>query len=103
MVADGYNRRLYRHRRAQQLAARGELYKEGGADRPRGRSDYIQAYTSCNIEYAIPTDQVMADAKAVEDDRYKFAEYVSDEAKGISDGAVRTKSSSRTGRGDRNA
>ena len=42
---------------------------------------YIQAYTSCNIEYAIPTDQVMADAKAVEDDRYKFAEYVSDEAK----------------------
>ena len=42
---------------------------------------YIQAYTSCNIEYAIPTDQVMADAKAVEDDRYKFTEYVSDEAK----------------------
>jgi pyruvate ferredoxin oxidoreductase beta subunit len=42
---------------------------------------YIQAYTSCNIEYAIPTDQVMADAKTVEDDRYKFAEYVSDEAK----------------------
>ena len=30
---------------------------------------YIQAYTSCNIEYAIPTDQVMADAKTVEDDR----------------------------------
>ena len=26
---------------------------------------YIQAYTSCNIEYAIPTDQVMADAKTV--------------------------------------
>ncbi len=42
---------------------------------------YIQAYTSCNIEYAIPTDQVMADAKTVEDDRYKFAEYVSEEAK----------------------
>ncbi|MFY4729712.1 hypothetical protein [Nitrospira sp. BLG_2] len=42
---------------------------------------YIQAYTSCNIEYAIPTDQVMADAKTVEDDRYEFAEYVSDEAK----------------------
>lgn len=43
-------------------------------------SDF-QAYTSCNIEYAIPTDQVMADAKTVEDDRYKFAEYVSDEAR----------------------
>ena len=42
---------------------------------------YIQAYTSCNIEYAIPTDQVMADAKAVEDDRYKFAEYISEDAK----------------------
>jgi pyruvate ferredoxin oxidoreductase beta subunit len=42
---------------------------------------YIQAYTSCNIEYAIPTDQVMADAKTVEDDRYKFAEYISEDAK----------------------
>src|SRR5574342_620746 len=42
---------------------------------------YIQAYTSCNIEYAIPTDKVMEDAKTVEDDRYKFMEYVSDEAK----------------------
>ena len=42
---------------------------------------YIQAYTSCNIESAIPTDQVMADAKTVEDDRYKFAEYVSEDAK----------------------
>jgi pyruvate ferredoxin oxidoreductase beta subunit len=42
---------------------------------------YIQAYTSCNIEYAIPTDQVMVDAKTVEEDRYKFTEYMSDEAK----------------------
>jgi len=42
---------------------------------------YIQAYTSCNIEYAIPTDKVMEDAKTVEDDRYKFTEYVSEEAK----------------------
>ena len=42
---------------------------------------YIQAYTSCNIEYAIPTDKVMEDAKTVEDDRYKFTEYVSDDAK----------------------
>ena len=42
---------------------------------------YIQAYTSCNIEYAIPTEKVMEDAKTVEDDRYKFTEYVSEEAK----------------------
>lgn len=42
---------------------------------------YIQAYTSCNIEYAIPTDKVMEDAKTVEDDRYKFSEYMVDEAK----------------------
>ena len=44
-------------------------------------STYIQAYTSCNIEYAIPTDKVMEDAKTVENDRYQFSEYVSDEAK----------------------
>ena len=42
---------------------------------------YIQAYTSCNIEYAIPTDKVMEDAKTVETDRYKFSEYITDEAK----------------------
>src|SRR5690348_4130059 len=42
---------------------------------------YIQAYTSCNIEYAIPTDKVMEDAKSVEDDRYKCTEYVSEDAK----------------------
>lgn len=44
-------------------------------------SAYIQAYTSCNIEYAIPTDKVMEDAKTVENDRYQFTEYVSEEAK----------------------
>ena len=44
-------------------------------------SAYIQAYTSCNIEYAIPTDKVMEDAKNVENDRYQFTEYVSEEAK----------------------
>ena len=42
---------------------------------------YIQAYTSCNIEYAIPTDKVMEDANAVEKDRYQFTEYITDEAK----------------------
>jgi pyruvate ferredoxin oxidoreductase beta subunit len=42
---------------------------------------YIQAYTSCNIEYAIPTDKVMEDANNVEKDRYQFTEYITDEAK----------------------
>lgn len=42
---------------------------------------YIQAYTSCNIEYAIPTDKVMEDAKTVEKDRYQYTEYISDQAK----------------------
>jgi len=42
---------------------------------------YIQAYTSCNIEYGIATDKVMEDAKAVEDDRYKFTEYITDDAR----------------------
>ena len=31
--------------------------------------------------YAIPTDKVMEDAKTVENDRYAFSEYISDEAK----------------------
>jgi pyruvate ferredoxin oxidoreductase beta subunit len=42
---------------------------------------YIQAYTSCNIEYAIPTPKVMDDAREVEKARYGFSEYISDEAK----------------------
>ena len=42
---------------------------------------YIQAYTSCNIEYAIPTPKVMDDAKEVENARYQFYEYFSDDAK----------------------
>ncbi|MBI3802569.1 MAG: ferredoxin oxidoreductase [Nitrospirae bacterium] len=42
---------------------------------------YIQAYTSCNIEYAIPTPKVMDDARMVEKDRYGFMEYFTDEAK----------------------
>jgi len=42
---------------------------------------YIQAYTSCNIEYAIPTPLVMNDARDVEKDRYGFLEYFTDEAK----------------------
>ena len=42
---------------------------------------FIQAYTSCNIEYAIPTPLVMNDAREVEKDRYGFQEYFTDEAK----------------------
>ena len=39
---------------------------------------YIQAYTSCNIEYAIPTEKVMEDAFTVEKDRYQFTEYITE-------------------------
>lgn len=46
---------------------------------------YVQAYTSCNIEYAIPTPKVMDDARAVEKDRYGFMEIISDEAKAYLD------------------
>ena len=44
-------------------------------------STYVQAYTSCNIEYAIPTPEVMKDAFDVEKDRYGFEEEMSDRAK----------------------
>ncbi len=44
-------------------------------------SAYIQAYTSCNIEYAIPTPEVMQDAFDVEKERYGFEEIISDRAK----------------------
>lgn len=42
---------------------------------------FIQAYTSCNIEYAIPTPKVLDDARQVEKDRYGFLEIMTDEAK----------------------
>lgn len=44
-------------------------------------STYVQAYTSCNIEYSIPTPDVMKDAFEVEKDRYGFEEIISDRAK----------------------
>ena len=44
-------------------------------------STYIQGYTSCNIEYSIPTPEVMQDAFDVEKDRYGFLEEISDRAK----------------------
>jgi len=42
---------------------------------------YVQAYTSCNIEYSIPPDRVMDDARQVEQDRYSFLEEMSDDAR----------------------
>lgn len=44
-------------------------------------STYVQAYTSCNIEYSIPTPDVMKDAFEIEKDRYGFEEIISDRAK----------------------
>ena len=44
-------------------------------------SSYIQAYTSCNIEYSIPTPEVMKDAWEIEKERYGFEEIISDRAK----------------------
>ncbi len=46
---------------------------------------YIQAYTSCNIEYAIPTGDVMQDAFDKEKERYGFEEIISDKAKAYLD------------------
>jgi pyruvate ferredoxin oxidoreductase beta subunit len=46
-------------------------------------ASYIQAYTSCNIEYSIPTPKVMDDARQVEKERYGFMEEMSDEAKAV--------------------
>jgi pyruvate ferredoxin oxidoreductase beta subunit len=46
---------------------------------------YIQAYTSCNIEYAIPTGDVMQDAFDKEKERYGFEEIISDNAKAYLD------------------
>ncbi len=42
---------------------------------------YIQAYTSCNIEYSIPTPDVMKDAFEIEKERYGFEEIISDRAR----------------------
>ncbi len=42
---------------------------------------YVQAYTSCNIEYSIPTPEVMKDAFEVAKDRYGFEEIISPAAK----------------------
>jgi pyruvate ferredoxin oxidoreductase beta subunit len=48
-------------------------------------SSFIQAYTSCNIEYAIPTPDVMQDAFDVEKERYEFQEIISERAQAYLD------------------
>lgn len=48
-------------------------------------STYIQAYTSCNIEYSIPPDKVFDDARKVEEERYGFIEIISEQAKELLD------------------
>ena len=42
---------------------------------------YVQAYTSCNIEYSIPPDRVLDDARRVEKERYGYLEIMTDDAK----------------------
>ncbi|MDB2563011.1 thiamine pyrophosphate-dependent enzyme [Sulfurimonas sp.] len=44
---------------------------------------FVHAYTSCNIEYSIPTEDVFADAKEKEKTRFQFEEYMTDEAKEV--------------------
>jgi pyruvate ferredoxin oxidoreductase beta subunit len=40
---------------------------------------FLHVYTSCNIEYAIPTPDVFKDAKEKEKTRFTFEEYMTDE------------------------
>jgi pyruvate ferredoxin oxidoreductase beta subunit len=44
---------------------------------------FVHAYTSCNIEYSIPTEEVLADAKEKEKTRFQFEEYMTEEAKAV--------------------
>jgi pyruvate ferredoxin oxidoreductase beta subunit len=46
---------------------------------------FVHAYTSCNIEYSIPTEEVFKDAKEKEKDRFSFEEYMTDAAKEVID------------------
>jgi pyruvate ferredoxin oxidoreductase beta subunit len=46
---------------------------------------FLHVYTSCNIEYSIPTEDVFQDAKDREKDRFKFDEFMTDEAKALID------------------
>ncbi|HSW09841.1 MAG TPA: thiamine pyrophosphate-dependent enzyme [Bacillota bacterium] len=47
---------------------------------------YVQVYTSCSIEYSIPPEKVLDDARQVEKERYGYLEIMSDEASAYLDG-----------------
>jgi pyruvate ferredoxin oxidoreductase beta subunit len=42
---------------------------------------FIHAYTSCNIEYSIPTEEVLKDAREREKKDFGFEEYMTDEVR----------------------
>lgn len=42
---------------------------------------FIHAYTSCNIEYSIPTEKVLEDARKREKEDFSFYEWMSDDVK----------------------
>lgn len=42
---------------------------------------FIHAYTSCNIEYSIPTAEVFKDAREKEKGRFAFDEFMTDDAR----------------------
>jgi pyruvate ferredoxin oxidoreductase beta subunit len=42
---------------------------------------FLHVYTSCNIEYSIPTREVLADARKREKQDFKFYEWMTDEVK----------------------
>jgi pyruvate ferredoxin oxidoreductase beta subunit len=44
---------------------------------------FVHAYTSCNIEYSIPTEEVFKDAKEKGQGRFAFEEYMTDEAREV--------------------
>jgi pyruvate ferredoxin oxidoreductase beta subunit len=44
---------------------------------------FIHVYTSCNIEYSIPTEEVLKDAKEKEKGRFSFEEYMTDAARAV--------------------
>ena len=44
---------------------------------------FLHVYTSCNIEYSIPTNECFKDARDMEKGRFAFEEFMTDEAKDL--------------------
>jgi len=44
---------------------------------------FLHVYTSCNIEYSIPTNECFKDAREMEKGRFAFEEFMTDEAKDL--------------------